>query len=347
MLAKCKRDDSSSDATGRRTPMMGLSVSRRGRPLSVLVSLVALAAVFALPAGASPRGMNGQITFARFNADLGDTQVYVVNPDGTGQRLVQAPTDTGEGPRWFPDGAHIATGGSSFGGVSTIINPDDGTFRIVPDQNPGLFNPCGSPSPDGTLLLCETFSDDGSQNGIHTIRSSDGGGLAQITSTPGGDDIPGDWSPNGKRIVFLRTTVNALFVVNTNGTGLKQITPAGLDFSSSGSWSPQGNEIIFSQHVTPDVHSSIWVVHADGTGLHEINVQPASACGGANADPSAEGCNSPTWSPDGTKIAFVKGHSNDVDGEIYTVNVDGTGLAQVTNAPGSGSPDWGTHPPVG
>jgi hypothetical protein len=176
------------------------------------------------------------------------------------------------------------------------------------------------PSPDGTLLLCETFSDDGSQNGIHTIRSSDGGGLTQITSNPGGDDIPGDWSPNGKRIVFFRIgsdgNSEGLFVVSTNGTGLKQITPADVDLSSSGSWSTQGNEIVFSRHVTPDVHSSIWVVQSDGTGLHEINVQPASACGGANADPNALGCNEPTWSPDGTKIAFVRSHNNDVDGEI-------------------------------
>ena len=320
--------------------------------VALLVLLLALAAVFALPAGASPRGINGQIAFARFNPLLGDTQVYVVNPDGTGQRLVQGPTDTGEGPTWFPDGAHIATGGSSFGGASTIINPDDGTFRIVPDLNQGLFNPCGIPSPDGALLLCETGSSDGSQNGIHTIRSSDGGGLTQITSNPGGDDVPGDWSPNGKRIVFQRYDSNGnsegLFVVNTNGTGLKQITPADFsDLSSSGRWSPQGNEIVFSVHLTPDVHSSLWVVHADGTGLPEINVQPASACGGRNDDPTAQGCNSPTWSPDGTKIAFVKGLSNDVDGEIYTLNADGTDLTQITNAPGSGSPDWGTHSPVG
>jgi Tol biopolymer transport system component len=327
-------------------------VARATLALASLALLVTLAAVFALPAGASPREINGQITFARFSPLLGDTQVYVVNPDGSGQRLVQGPTETGEGPTWFPDGAHIATGGSSLGGGSTIINPDDGTFRIVDAGYPGLFNPCGSPSPNGTLLLCETFSDDGNQNGIHTIRSSDGGGLTQITSNPGGDDIPGDWSPNGKRIVFQRYDSNGdsegLFVVNTNGTGLKQITPPGFsDLSSTGRWSPQGNEIVFSVHLTPDVHSSIWVVHADGSGLHEINVQPASACGGANADPDAEGCNSPAWSPDGTKIAFVKGHSNEVDGEIYTVNVDGTGLTQVTDAPGSGSPDWGTHPPVG
>jgi WD40-like Beta Propeller Repeat len=320
---------------------------RHALVLAIGVGLVC-AAVAALPAAARPPGTNGQITFARFNPALGDTQVYVVNPDSTGQRLVQGPTDIGEGPRWFPDGAHIATGGSPAlpGGGSRIINPDDGTFRDIGGQDPGLFNPCGIPSPDGTLLLCETFSADGSQNGIHTIRSSDGGGLTPITSVPGGDDIPGGWSPNGKRIVFLRTTVDALFVVNTNGTGLKQITPAGLDFSSFGDWSPQGNEIVFSQHVTPDVHSSIWVVHTDGTGLHEINVQPASACGGANADPSALGCNEPTWSPDGTKFAFTRSHNNDVDGEIYTVNVDGTGLTQVTHAPGSGNADWGTHPPT-
>jgi Tol biopolymer transport system component len=90
--------------------------------------------------------------------------------------------------------------------------------------------------------------------------------------------------------------------------------PAGLDFSCVGSWSPQGNEIVFSQHVTPDVHSSIWVVHANGSGLHEIHVQQASACGGANADPDALGCNQPTWSPDGTKIAFIRSHMNIVDG---------------------------------
>src|SRR6266516_3622103 len=143
-----------------------------GRFRVVAVLFVALAGVAAVSAAASPPGTNGQITFARFNPTLGDTQVYVVNPDGSGQRLVQAPTDTAECPQWFPDGARIATCGTPApGGGSRIINPDDGTFRDIDGQYPGLFNPCTSPSPDGTLLLCETFSDDGSQNGIHTIRS--------------------------------------------------------------------------------------------------------------------------------------------------------------------------------
>jgi Tol biopolymer transport system component len=327
----------------------------RATIVAALLALCALAAVFALPASARPRGVNGQIAFGRFNPLLQDQQVWVVNPDGVGgARRVQGPNDIGESPMWFPDGIHVATGGAPGlpGGGSRIINVDDGTWRDVGGQDPNLFNPCGNPSPDGRLLLCETFSEDGSQNGIHTIRSSDGGGLAQITSNPGGDDIPGDWSPNGKRIVFQRIDPNGdsegLFVVNTNGTGLRQITPPNFaNLSAFGSWSPQGNEIVFSVHLTPQVHSSIWVVHADGSGLHEIHVQPASECGGADADPTAQGCNHPVWSPDGTKLAFVRSFSNDTDGAAYTVNLDGTGVFQVTHTPGVDNVDWGTHPPTG
>ena len=168
-----------------------------GRVRFVALLAVALAGVAVVSAAAAPRGANGQIAFGRFNPTLGDTQVYVVNPDGTGQRLVQGPTDVGEFPQWFPDGGHIATCCDLPGGGSRIINPDDGTFRDIDGQYPGLFNPCTNPSPDGT------------------------------------------------------------------------------------------------------------------------------------------------------KIVFAKGKSTDVDAEIYTVNGDGTGLTQVTHAPGSNSPDWGTHPPTG
>ena len=319
------------------------------RKLIVLVAVAVIATVTAVVASATPRSTNGEIAFARFNSSLGDTQVYVVNPDGSGQRLVQGATETGECPHWSPDGSGIATCGDPTGGASRIINPDDLSFRIVPNPDPAnLFLPCGEWARNAARLVCEGFGlTDPSLNGMYTVRSYDGGSLVRVTTAPGGDDIPGDTSPDGSRIVFDRSTLDALFVVNTNGTGLKQITPAGFNLSSFGSWSPSGNEIVFSRHVTSDVHSSIWVVHANGTGLHEINVQPTSACGGANSDPTTQGCNEPTWSPDGTKIAFVRSHSNDVDGEIYTVNVDGTGLKQITNAPGANSPDWGIHPPVG
>jgi Tol biopolymer transport system component len=324
-----------------------------GRTLLIALLTIAAAALAALPAAARPPGTNGELTFSRFNPALDDTQAYVINPDGTHERIIQGLTEPGEQPRWFPDGAHIAIGGSPAlpGGGTRIINPDDLTFRDIDGQDPTLFNPCGIPSPDGTLLLCETFSEDGSQNGIHTIRSSDGGGFTQITSNPGGDDVPGSWSPNGKRIVFQRFGPNSyegVFVVNVNGTGLKLILPPTMQANCcTFNWSPQGNDIAFSRHVTPDVHSSLWVVHSDGTGLRAVIVPPSLGCGGANSDPSGVGCLEPAWSPDGTKIAFASGLDLDADGNIYIVNADGTGLTQVTHTGGSQSPDWGTHPPAG
>ena len=99
---------------------MRSSFGRRFRIVTFLV--VVLAGVAAFSAAAKPPGTNGMLTFARFNPALSDTQAYVVNPDGTGERLIQGPTDTGEFPRWFPDGAHIATCCPLPGGGSWIID---------------------------------------------------------------------------------------------------------------------------------------------------------------------------------------------------------------------------------
>src|SRR4051794_464778 len=106
------------------------------RKLIICGVLVALA-VSAGIAGARPAGSNGQIAFGRFNPAVGDTQLYVINPDGTHERAVLGPTDTVECPKWFSDGAHIAGCGSPVG-LSRIINPDDGTFRDVGTQDPSL-----------------------------------------------------------------------------------------------------------------------------------------------------------------------------------------------------------------
>jgi Tol biopolymer transport system component len=126
-----------------------------------------------------------------------------------------------------------------------------------------------------------------------------------VTSNPGGEDCVGDYSSNGKRLVFTRAsgTVDALFTVKLNGS--RQITPPGMDRNfcngSGGSWSPQGNDILFSAYV-PDAsdRSSIWVVHSDGSGLRQI---PISGCGGPSG-PTSIGCFNPSWSTDGNKIVF-------------------------------------------
>jgi Tol biopolymer transport system component len=316
-----------------------------------LAGAIATVAIAAGVAAAGPGASNGVIAFSRFNPALEDTQVYVVDPDGSHERLVQGPDQVGEIPTWFPDGSLIATAGASGvpGGGSRLINPDTGAYRNVDGTIPDLFNPCDSPSPDGSLLLCETFSQDGSQNGIHTIRTSTGAGLRQVTSNPGGDDVPEAWSPDGRRILFQRFEANGTYdgvmIVNVDGTALKVVLPPTTSANCCQfSWSATRNEILFTRHVTPDFHSSIWAMRPDGSGLRQVNVQPGYLCGGRNADPSAQGCPQAAWSPDGRKIVFSRGQNVDLDGQLYVANADGTGAVQITQTAGAQSPSWGTHP---
>jgi TolB protein len=50
----------------------------------------------------------------------------------------------------------------------------------------------------------------------------------------------------------------------------------------------------------------------------------------------------PTWSPDGTRIAFTSdGTKDNADAEIYVMNSDGSGLTKLTDDPAYDSfPVW-------
>ena len=321
--------------------------------LALLASVAALAVVAADPAGASPRGMNGQILFDRADptaATFGKS-LYVANPDGTGARLLLADTCCAS---WSHDGAKVAVPYVSAVGTlgAATLAADGSAYAPLPISDPTLNAPCGPWSPDDTQLLCQGWDDsDASRAGVYTM-SIDGGGLTRVTVAPsGGADEPGGYSPDGKRIVFGRFDANGaslgLFVLKLNDGQLRRITPPGtlIQSGNDGDWSPQGNEIVFSRHVTADVRGSLWVVHADGSDLHEIDVQ-GLACGGSSFDPSGLGCHGPRWSPDGQKIVSVA-NSPATGNDVYTINADGSGLTQITDdGRGNDNPAWGTHPPA-
>jgi len=293
------------------------------------------------PAQAKAPGPDGQILVSRsLSFTEEDFRVLTVNPDGTHLRQV-TPLPL-ECPHWSPDGSLIATCGAPDGGASAIINPDTGTIRELFPPDLTLHLACPVWSPDAQRLACGQFDNaaDPSRDGMYTIRSSDGGGPRRITSNPGGLDEPGDYSPDGNRIVFGRhdparpaNANQALFVVNLNGTGLHRITPWGLPGGeASGSWSPNGNWILF------DGRGSLYVVHPDGTGLAKIPLTTSSLSRAF----------APGWSPGGTKIVFAlftRTSPGTQQEGIYTANADGSHLRQVTNAPVFDEhPDWGTHP---
>jgi dipeptidyl aminopeptidase/acylaminoacyl peptidase len=115
--------------------------------------------------------------------------------------------------------------------VAHFVNPDTGeVVRALPPPDPSLELFCGgSWSPDGKRISCERYGvKDPSLNDIYTIRTSDGGGLRRITSSPdGGYDIPGDFSPDGERLVFVRWVDDepvGVFVTEFHGSGVVQIS---------------------------------------------------------------------------------------------------------------------------
>ncbi len=323
-----------------------------------LIALVTVVAMMLLspivvtgPAQAKVPGPNGQIVFERVDQTLKDTVPFTVNPDGTHiEELAARPSMDGGSPHWSPDGSQVSIFCCNDGMAAHIIDVDTGSFRELAPPDPTLEVHCGPWSSDGARLACESFGvTDPRRNGIYTIRSSDGGGLTRITSVPGGDDMPGDFSPDGKRLVFIRTDPSGevgIFVVKVNGSGLRQITPAGMILDGfGGSWSPSGNKILFAAQSAEDRRLAIWIVNSDGSGLSQLPITPA--CGGAFSNPRSISCFYPVWSPDGTKVVFTRISANGTQSNIYTVNADGSGLFQVTNTGGDSQPDWGPHPLAG
>lgn len=315
-----------------------MTLRLRVRVRTVAFLAVVLAACAAVPAGAKAPGPNGRIAFQRSDPAADDSFVFTANPDGShAQQLL--PFHAG-GPHWSPDGSRVAVGACLDPPVcdtaAVIVNPDNGSYRGLMMPDPTLFTGCVLWSPDGKRFACEgQGQNDPSRNGIYTILSSNGRGLTRITSNPGGDDIPIDYSPDGRQIVFSRTDPTfrhtALFVANVDGGAPQRITPWGFS-DDDGSWSPDGTLIAFASN------GSLYTVHPDGTDLAKVPLAVGSPSNAFDVG----------WSPDGTKITFsLFGGSSPGTGQegIFTADADGSHVAAVTNSPTRDEKaDWGSHP---
>jgi WD40 repeat protein len=144
----------------------------------------------------------------------------------------------------------------------------------------------------------------------HTV-----GEQVRITSLPG-DELGGDWSPDGTRIVFQEDTGNETefqVVAATGGPTERIPTPAS---AVDPKWSPDGRSIAFAAPHDGDLGNyDIWVMSADGSEARPL----------VDAGPNDWW---PNWSPDGTTIAFTNGYNGEA--EVYMVNADGTGLVRLT-----------------
>jgi TolB protein len=170
-----------------------------------------------------------------------------------------------------------------------------------------------------------------------------GGEPQQITtgSNPATDPA---FSPDGKRLVFVRLG-SGLFRVNLDGTGLKRLTSGARD--SFPVWSPDGRRIAFLRP-----YRTQWTVH----------IMPASG-GKARRLPLAPPAGRPSWSADGktlllptaADISTVDARTGRVQKRVTavaelstsqaaTVSPDGRSVAYIGRRPLTGPSDCGESP---
>jgi hypothetical protein len=182
----------------------------RVRKLLVCVASVAVLALTAISGAAKVPGANGRIVFEqadRASTD-GGTFVFTANPDGSCVRqLVPSHTCCAS---WSPDRSKLTVAAMTDDDriTSATVNPDGSGYEVKTIPDPTLNLGCNVWSPDGNRFACEGWDEVHPKRpaGLFSVRTSDFGGLVRLTRNPyGRSDTPGDYSPNGTRIAFLRT----------------------------------------------------------------------------------------------------------------------------------------------
>ena len=317
----------------------------------------AAAKATAPPASTSgiPSGEMGSIVFRRWT-DTAQAQgaIFTIAPDGTGERRLTRPTasSSDDYPDFAADGSLIAFQRCNESHRACRIftmRPDGTEMRAVGGcRGASSGSRCSSMSypaiaANGRIAFVRAvgrFSEEGyERQGISTMRAN-GSGFRRVTMPRAGaarDDEP-QWSPDGRRIVFVRDNLSAepangkaIFIVNADGSRLRRLTPWDLRAGDGPNWSPDGKRILFrsneSEHFT---NSNLFTVGVDGSGLEQVTrVEPTTRLYSSG------------FSPDGTSITFgMQGTEGAAD--VFTMRLDGTNPTPVTRTPlGDSAPDWG------
>ena len=228
-------------------------------------------------------------------------EIYIMNPDGSGQvRLTHHRADDAV-PTWSPTGEQIlfASDRDRFplSRDLYLMDPDGKNVRRVfaksKDRSSAVW------SPDGKQIAYRRREPSGSFVYIATIDGKNEEKIAFGTSPT--------WSPDGEEIAFLTGWPERMQITILNVNTRKQTVvfpkPVRASWMTSPTWSPSGNKIAFTWlHTAPLKEfvdtETIYIINRDGTGLQQITSDAAPAE------------NSPVWSPQGDTLLYDKADKN-------------------------------------
>jgi len=221
-------------------------------------------------------------------------------------------------PAWSPDGKYVVY--QKFSHARRPQNQPlfhgDPEFELVYSEIFPAFSRDGK-----SLVVSDRHGFEGMESAI-AVMNVDGSGVRRVFHEDGAMAFPSEWSPDGKWIVFgvgsffiPRGKPARVVLARADGSGTRDLThgPVNTGFPS---WSPDGKRIVYrawgdSEH-----------------GLRILNLEDNSV-----TKLTEDYDNFPSWSPAGDRVAFTSFRNNDFD--IYTIRPDGSGLRQLTTAPGN------------
>jgi Tol biopolymer transport system component len=278
-------------------------------------------------------GFNGKMVFVRSelptpcsgSCQFLPSQIYVMNPDGTGVSALTNDPLANADPAWSRDGSRIAFAGglsNDAGSGDIFLMQADGTGRVNLTNCPSA-NRSPAWSPDGTKIVFTRRQTAGGPPGVYVMNSvATGPACSGVTLLVNNGESPA-WSPDGSTIAFVavgQTTLAAgkIYLMNPDGTGVRQLTmdPSFSDIQPS--WSPDGSQLAFARNPNSGGPVVIGVINRDGSGLTALTT--ANGFFSNNSEPA--------WSPDGKKIAFSRFTRTGPD--IFVMNSNGNGDTQLT-----------------
>ncbi len=213
----------------------------------------------------------------------GSANLYVADADGSHARRLTRGSSRVGGAAWSPDGRRLVfvqTAANGSGSSLWIVGINGGQARRLTQRHVDLEP---SWAPDGHTIAFLRIDPATYQSGIWLMRP-DGSGLHKILAGHKGTTEP-VWAPVGRRLLVHDS--GTMYSIRPDGRDRRTITTLTADASGARedpqpAWSPDGSWIAFCQMRRGAVGGSdIWIVGADGKGLHRVARSPE-----ADTDPS-------------------------------------------------------------